>query len=68
MATKTLYATCGLKYGTRRLRAGDPVEMDSPNARLYLALGKVTAAAPVKPQVEEEGGAPKPRRRRKAAE
>lgn len=82
MANKTLYATCGLKYGTRRLQAGDQVEMDAPSARLYLALGKVTEAAPAKrrlPQLDhdgdgEAGGSPageqstRRRGRRKSAE
>jgi hypothetical protein len=61
MATKTFYATRDLKnpsYGTRMLKAGDPVELDGPKARLYLALGAVT---PKKPKAS--GGtvsAPKP--------
>ena len=46
MATKTFYATGGLKYGTRRLQAGDPIELTDPLARLYLALGKVTDKKP----------------------
>lgn len=72
MANKTMYATCGLKYGTRRLQAGEPVEMNARDQRLYLALGKVTAAKPraAKPvEVEDEAvEVVKPRRRRKAAE
>jgi hypothetical protein len=49
MATKTFYATRDLKnpsYGTRMLKAGDPVELDGPKSRLYLALGAVTATKP----------------------
>ena len=72
MATKTFYATTdGLKYGTRRLQAGDPIELTDPLARLYLALGKVTdkrprlAAAPVKAQAIPK--APAKRRKRAAA-
>lgn len=41
MATKQFYATGDFKYGTRMLRAGDPVEMDAPTARLFTALGKI---------------------------
>ena len=51
MAVKTFYATRDLKnpsYGTRMLKAGDPVELDAPKARLYLALG---AVSPTKPRV-----------------
>jgi hypothetical protein len=49
MAIKTFYATRDLKnpsYGTRMLRAGDPVELDAPKARLYLALGAVSPTRP----------------------
>jgi hypothetical protein len=49
MATKTFYATRDLKnpsYGTRMLKAGDPVELDGPKSRLYLALGAVTPDKP----------------------
>lgn len=49
MATKTFYATRDLKnpsYGTRMLKAGDPVKLDGPKARLYLALGAVTPHKP----------------------
>lgn len=61
MATKTFYATRDLKnpsYGTRMLKAGDPVELDAPKARLYKALGAVTdkkpraAAKPYDPREE----------------
>ena len=51
MPVKTFYATRDLKnpsYGTRMLKAGDPVELDAPKARLYLALG---AVSPTKPRV-----------------
>jgi hypothetical protein len=46
MATKQFYATGSFKYGTRMLRAGDPVEMDEPNARLFTALRKISPKAP----------------------
>ncbi|HET6534658.1 MAG TPA: hypothetical protein VFG41_00620 [Sphingomicrobium sp.] len=46
MATKQFYATGSFKYGTRMLRAGDPVELDAPNARLYTALGKISSTRP----------------------
>lgn len=46
MATKTLYATGSFKYQHRMLKAGDPVEMDAPTARLYEHLGKVSEAKP----------------------
>ena len=46
MATKQLYATGEFRYGTRRLKAGDPVEMIGPHQRLYLHLGKVTEEKP----------------------
>lgn len=72
MATKQFYATGDFRYGTRMLRAGDPVELDAPNARLFAALGKITdqkprQAPPVRaPLVEEEKVAIKaPRKRRK---
>ena len=43
MATKTLYAIKDFRYGTRMMRAGDPVDMDASHQRLYSALGAVTA-------------------------
>jgi hypothetical protein len=50
MATKRFYATRDMKnptnYGTRMLRAGDPVDLDGPKARLYLGLKAVTAQKP----------------------
>lgn len=46
MATKQLYATGTFKYQNRMMKAGDPVEMDAPTARLYTALDKVTDKAP----------------------
>jgi len=59
MATKRFYATRDLKnpsYGTRMLKAGDPVDLDGPKARLYLALGAVTATRPKtdKPQLDHD--------------
>jgi hypothetical protein len=54
MATKQFYATGAFKYGTRMMRAGDPVEMDSPTARLYTALGKIS---PNKPRIARQPAA-----------
>jgi hypothetical protein len=56
MPTKTFYATRDLKnpsYGTRMLKAGDPVELDGPKSRLYLALG---AVSPDKPKALKGSG------------
>lgn len=66
MATKRFYATGAFKYGTRRLTAGDPVDLDAPNARLFTALGKITNRRPAnsKPaKLVEAAPAAKPRRR-----
>ena len=80
MATKRYYATRDLKnpgYGTRMLRAGDPLDLDGPKARLYLALGAVTETKPkAPPKIDEtlrsevemaptEKPAPKPARKRR---
>jgi hypothetical protein len=46
MATKQYYATGSFKYGTRMMRAGDPVELDAPSARLFTALGKISPDKP----------------------
>ncbi len=46
MATKRYYATGAFRYQTRMLTAGDPVELDGPNARLFTALGKVSPDKP----------------------
>lgn len=64
MATKQFYATRDFKYGTRMMRAGDPVEMTAPNARLYRALN---AISPTKPK-SARAAAPvrKPAAKRKA--
>lgn len=77
MATKQLTALKDFKYGTRMMRAGDPVEMTAPDARLFLALGAVAprAAAQAMPRAQQaaesapaaETEKPKPSRRRKAA-
>jgi hypothetical protein len=61
MATKQFYATGAFRYGTRMMRAGDPVEMDAPTARLYAALGKIAPE-----QAEQPATAPAPKRKRKA--
>jgi hypothetical protein len=75
MAIKTMYAIGPMKYGTRRLQAGDPVEMDAAHQHLYTALGKVTAEKPrpvramTAKVVEEEAPKPKaaPRKRTRKA-
>lgn len=46
MATKQLFAARDFKYGTRMLRAGEPVDMTAPHARLFRALGAVTDEKP----------------------
>lgn len=46
MADKEVYATGGFRYQTRELRAGDPIIMTGPLARLYRALGKVSFERP----------------------
>jgi hypothetical protein len=65
MATKQFYATGDFKYGTRMMRAGDPVEMDGPTSRLYTALGKISPAKPRTARAEPvaEPEAPKPARK-----
>lgn len=74
MATKQFYATGAFKYGTRMMQAGDPVTMDAPTARLFTALGKISATKPKgAPQIDETSRsevetvparAPKPARKR----
>lgn len=55
MATKQFYATGDFRYGTRMLRAGDgPFPMDGPTARLFAALGKISATKPKGAKVEAE--------------
>lgn len=61
MATKEFYATGDFRYGTRRLRAGDPVEMDAPSARLFTALNKIS------PDKPGQAPAPQPEPRKRAA-
>jgi hypothetical protein len=41
MATKQFTALKDFRYGTRMLRAGDPVDMDGSSARLFTALGAI---------------------------
>lgn len=78
MATKTFYATGAFRYGTRMLKAGDAVELDAPNARLFTALKKISPTAPKKDAVPamttenvvKPAAAPTPKkapRKRKAA-
>lgn len=63
MATKQFYATGTFKFANRMMTAGDPVEMDAPTARLYMALDKITDR---KPRAAAETPKPKaPRKRRK---
>lgn len=66
MAHKQFYVTdAGASfYRTRRLSAGDPITLSSPEARLQLALGHVAgnpprrpATKPVIPTVDEVLGA-----------
>ena len=77
MPTKQFYATGAFKhpgYPTRMLKAGDPVTMDGPTARLFRALGKITnepprAAASSTPEVIDAEAVPPPikaRRKRRA--
>lgn len=73
MATKQYYATGAFRYGTRMLQAGDPVELDAPNARLFTALGRISptkprgARAPVEtaPRVEQPAAPKRKSARRK---
>lgn len=51
MAARRYYATGAFRYQTRMLQAGDPVILDGPNSRLYLAMGKVTPLAPPKNEI-----------------
>jgi hypothetical protein len=47
VANKTVYPIGDFRYGTRRLRAGDdPLEMNQRDARLFLALGKISETRP----------------------
>lgn len=48
MADKQMFAARDFRYGTRMLRAGEPVTMDASHQRLYTALGAVTATAPAR--------------------
>lgn len=41
MAHRKVYSTGG-RYGTRMMTAGEPLTLSGPNARLMLALGKVS--------------------------
>ena len=61
MATRTFYATKDMKnpnYGTRMLKAGDPVELDGPKGRLYQAIGAVTTEKPKRAKPVEEAVVP----------
>jgi hypothetical protein len=48
MATKEFYAIRDFRYGTRMLKAGDPVEMTGPHARMYTALNAISPKKPAK--------------------
>ena len=74
MATRTFYATRDMKnptgYGTRMLKAGDPVDLTGPQARLYRAIGAVSPTKPTRAELAQaeavvttETVAPKPRKR-----
>ena len=58
-----LIATKSFKYKTRRLMAGDELETNDLDARIFTRIRKVAEVAPVKkaaPKVEAEE-APKPK-------
>lgn len=70
MATKIFYATGSFRYGTRMLTAGQKVDLDATNARVFLALKKISPTAPKKaavPAMTTENVAPKPPAKLKAA-
>jgi len=70
MATKQVFATRDFKYGTRMMRAGDPVEMTAPHQRLYRALGAISATRPRKapePTVETQSAAEQPAKPKRKA-
>lgn len=80
MADKQLTVLKDMKYGTRMLRAGEPVTMDGPTARLYTALGAVgprdadgsgkllpVTRPVVSAPAPKTAAKPKPARKRKAA-
>jgi hypothetical protein len=46
MATKTFYATGDFRYQTRMLRAGEQVELNARDAKLFTALGKISPTKP----------------------
>ena len=53
MAMRTLYATKDMRdplYRTRMLKAGQPIELSGPDARLYLHLGVATDKKPARAQ------------------
>lgn len=69
MATKTFYVTRDMKspsYPTRMLKAGDTVDLNGPQARLYRALGAISEAKPrvARAPVEEAAEPAKPARKR----
>jgi hypothetical protein len=73
MATKEFYAIRDFRYGTRMLKAGDPVEMPGPHARMYKALKAISPKKPTKAVVPavttenvEKPAAPKTPRKRAA--
>lgn len=41
MPDSNLIASKDMRYGTRMLRAGEPLTLNGPNTRLYRALGAV---------------------------
>lgn len=56
MATKRVYATGDFRYGTRMMRAGDPIDMAGPDVRLFNALGKISPNKPraARPQLDHD--------------
>lgn len=55
MVTRTFYATRDMKnptgYGTRMLKAGDPVDLNGPQAKLFRALGAVSPKKPTRTEL-----------------
>jgi len=66
MARTKLTVTRDMRYGTRMLSAGDPVDLDGPKSRLFQAMGWAEERKRARrPQLDhddsgKEGGAKKP--------
>lgn len=64
---KTFYVTRDMKhplYRGRMLRAGEPLELDGPAARLYRQLNAITDEKPKAKRVEEAPKAEAPKAKR----